>query len=72
MNIKRLSDFRTKADAVPSTFGFRISIYAATTAFFPGSHAVGIWTELLEDSDLSTEEGPDLQSSFFIGDAADR
>ena len=31
-----------------------------------------MWTELLEDCKLDTRDGPDLQSSFFVGDAGGR
>ena len=31
-----------------------------------------MWKELLEDLDLDEEDGPNLQSSFFVGDAGGR
>ena len=71
-NSKRLSDFKTKVAAVLSNFDFGISIYAATTRDCFRKPRTGMWTELLDDSDLDTAEGPDLQSSFFVGDAAGR
>lgn len=31
-----------------------------------------MWKELLEDSDLDVGPGPDLDASFFVGDAGGR
>ena len=31
-----------------------------------------MWKELLEDLDLDDNDGSDLQSSFFVGDAGGR
>ena len=31
-----------------------------------------MWSEFLEDFDLDEGEGPDLHSSFFVGDAGGR
>ena len=31
-----------------------------------------MWDELLEELDLDEGSGPDLQSSFFVGDAGGR
>ena len=31
-----------------------------------------MWDELLEDMDLDVNEGPDLEASFFVGDAGGR
>lgn len=33
---------------------------------------MGMWRELVEDYDLDIDDGLDLQSSFFVGDAAGR
>ena len=71
-NSKRLSEFKTKVAAVLSNFDFAISIYAATTRDEYRKPRTGMWRELLEDSDLDIGYGPDLQNSFFVGDAAGR
>ena len=33
---------------------------------------MGMWNELLEDLDLDIDDGPDLEASFFVGDAGGR
>ena len=33
---------------------------------------MGMWNELLEDVDLDIDDGPDLEASFFVGDAGGR
>lgn len=33
---------------------------------------MGMWRELVEDYDLDVDDSLDLQSSFFVGDAAGR
>lgn len=49
-----------------------ISIYAATDHDIYRKPRTGMWKEMIEDLDLDTGEGVDLQKSFFVGDAAGR
>ena len=69
---KRLADFKTKASYVFNQLDIPISVYAATSKDHYRKPRTGMWKELLEDYDLDVGQGPDVQQSFFIGDAAGR
>lgn len=69
---KRLSDFKTKVGYVLGQLDFQITIYAATGKDKYRKPRTGMWTELLDEYDLDVEDGLDLQSSFFVGDAGGR
>ena len=69
---KSLATFKAKTTAVFSHFDFPVTLLAATTRDLYRKPRIGMWSELLEDFDLDEGEGPDLQSSFFVGDAGGR
>ena len=69
---KRLSDFKMKVAYVLGQLDLPISIYAATGKDKYRKPRTGMWLALLEDYDLDVADGPDLQYSFFIGDAGGR
>ena len=69
---KRLSEFKAKASSVFGQLDFPITLYAGTSRDRFRKPCVGMWDELLEDFDLDVNPGPDLQNSFFVGDAAGR
>ena len=68
----RLSQFKAKAESVLSKLDIPISVYAGTARDGYRKPRTGMWTELIEDYDLDTDGGPDLQRSIFVGDAAGR
>lgn len=69
---KSLAAFKAKAMAVFSHFDFPIILLAATARDRYRKPRTGMWDELLEDLDLDVGDGPDLKSSFFVGDAGGR
>ena len=69
---KRLAEFKAKALSVFSQLHFPISIYAATSRDKYRKPRTGMWTEVIDDHDLDTANGPDLDASVFIGDASGR
>ena len=69
---KRLSDFKTKVGYVLAQLDIPLSIYAATSKDKYRKPRSGMWVELLEDYDLDVGERPDLELSFFVGDAGGR
>ena len=69
---KRLSEFKAKAGSVFAQLDIPIALYAATARDRFRKPRVGMWRELLEDCDLDIGDGPDLQNSIFVGDAAGR
>ncbi|KAL6714847.1 DNA kinase/phosphatase Pnk1 [Lecanora helva] len=69
---KSLATFKTKAAAVFAHFDFPITLLAATARDRYRKPRTGMWSELLEDLDLDEGEGPDLGSTFFVGDAGGR
>jgi bifunctional polynucleotide phosphatase/kinase len=68
---KRLSTFKDKASAVLNQLDMPISIYAATEKDIYRKPRLGMWTELLDDYDISSND-LDLKNSIFVGDAAGR
>ncbi|MCJ1308396.1 hypothetical protein MMC25_002049 [Agyrium rufum] len=72
---RRMQQFKDKVTNVFNTLDIPITLYAATTRDIFRKPRTGMWTELLEDHDLDldhTDSKPDLQRSFFVGDAAGR
>ncbi|KAL8899476.1 MAG: hypothetical protein Q9207_006181 [Kuettlingeria erythrocarpa] len=69
---KNLAKFKSKANSVFIQLDIPILLLAATARDQYRKPRTGMWTELLEELDLDTSEGPDLASSFFVGDAGGR
>jgi len=69
---RSLATFKAKVTAVFSNFDFPVTLLAATARDRYRKPRNGMWAELLEDLDLDEGEGPDLTSSFFVGDAGGR
>lgn len=68
----RVNTFKSKATVVLSQLNIPISLYAATERDIFRKPRTGMWTELLEDYDITSPGAVDLTSSFFVGDAAGR
>jgi bifunctional polynucleotide phosphatase/kinase len=68
---KKLSTFKDKASAVFGQLDIPVSIYAATEKDVYRKPRTGMWTELLDDYDISSDD-LDLKHSIFVGDAAGR
>ncbi|KAL8750405.1 MAG: hypothetical protein Q9184_006437 [Pyrenodesmia sp. 2 TL-2023] len=71
-DLKSLANFKSKANSVFNQLDIPILLLAATARDQYRKPRTGMWTELLEEFDLDTKEGPDLGSSFFVGDAGGR
>ncbi|KAI4242256.1 MAG: hypothetical protein L6R40_004127 [Gallowayella cf. fulva] len=69
---KSLSNFKSKAGTVFSQLDLPVILLAATARDKYRKPRGGMWTELLEELDLDAREGPDLEASFFVGDAGGR
>lgn len=69
---RSLANFKAKVGSVLSHFDFPILLLAATARDGYRKPRTGTWKELLDDLDLNEGDGPDLQSSFFVGDAGGR
>lgn len=69
---KSLTTFKEKASAVMRQLDVPLSLYAATQYDEYRKPRMGMWKELVEDYDLDVDNSLDLQSSFFVGDAAGR
>ena len=69
---RSLASFKLKVANVFNHFDFPIFLLAATARDLYRKPRTGMWTELLEDMDRDEGDGPDLQNSFFVGDAAGR
>lgn len=63
--------FKTKVSAVLNQLDIPISIYAATEKDIYRKPRTGMWTELLEDNEISPAD-LNLDHSVFVGDAAGR
>jgi bifunctional polynucleotide phosphatase/kinase len=70
-DMKRLADFKQKANAVFNQLDLPISLYAATAKDQYRKPRPGMWNALLEDYAL-TPGVVDHKSSIFVGDAAGR
>ncbi|TLD22662.1 PNK3P-domain-containing protein [Venturia nashicola] len=70
-DMKRLSDFKEKANAVFNQLDLPISLYAATAKDQYRKPRPGMWNALLEDFAL-TWNAVDHDESIFVGDAAGR
>lgn len=68
----RCTAFKTKATSVLAQLNLPVSIYAATEKDIYRKPRTGMWTELLDDNDLSAPGSVDLENSFFVGDAGGR
>ncbi|EPE36814.1 HAD-like protein [Glarea lozoyensis ATCC 20868] len=68
---KRLNTFKDKASAVLNQLDMPIIIYAATEKDIYRKPRMGMWTELLDDCKISSDD-LDLEHSIFVGDAAGR
>ena len=71
-DLKRLSDFKTKVGYVLAQLDIPISIYAATGKDKYRKPRPGMWQELLDEYNLKDQDSPNLQASFFVGDAGGR
>lgn len=69
--MKRLSDFKEKANAVFKQLDLPISLYAATAKDQYRKPRPGMWVVLLEDFAL-TSDAVDHDETVFVGDAAGR
>ncbi|KAL2049079.1 hypothetical protein ABVK25_010675 [Lepraria finkii] len=69
---RSLAAFRSKVSNIFSRFDFPIVLLAACARDLYRKPRTGMWIELVEDMDLDEGDGPDLRSSFFVGDAAGR
>ena len=69
---KSLVNFKTKVASVFSHFDFPILLLAATARDYYRKPRIGTWEQLLDELDLDERNCPDLQSSFFVGDAGGR
>lgn len=70
-DMKRLSDFKEKANAVFNQLDLPIALYAATAKDQYRKPRPGMWNALLEDLAL-TPDAVDHHESIFVGDAAGR
>lgn len=70
-DMKRLADFKQKANAVFNQLDLPISLYAATAKDQYRKPRPGMWNSLLEDHAL-TSDLIDCDNSIFVGDAAGR
>ena len=69
---RSLANFKTKVASVFGHFDFPVLLLAATARDIYRKPRIGTWKQLLDELDLDEGEGPDLQSSFFVGDAGGR
>ncbi|KAL8948829.1 MAG: hypothetical protein Q9222_005013 [Ikaeria aurantiellina] len=69
---KSLSNFKAKVTSVFSQLDIPIILLAASARDRYRKPRTGMWTELLEELDLDVDPGPDLNESFFVGDAGGR
>ncbi|KAL2214552.1 polynucleotide kinase 3 phosphatase [Sarocladium strictum] len=67
----RVTSFKQKVNAVLSNLDIPTTVYAATAHDIYRKPRTGMWTELCDDYDISSET-VDLANSFFIGDAGGR
>lgn len=70
-HLSKAENFKTKVSAVFSQLDIPISIYAATEKDNYRKPRTGMWTEILEDYEISPAD-LDFENSVFVGDAAGR
>jgi bifunctional polynucleotide phosphatase/kinase len=68
---KNLATFKGRVTASLNRLDFPIFVYAATSRDKYRKPRTGMWEEMLRDFDLNGAS-LDLESSFFVGDAAGR
>ena len=69
---RSLASFKSKVTSILSHFDFPILLLAATARDCYRKPRIKTWEQLLDDLDLDEGDGPNLQSSFFVGDAGGR
>ena len=69
---RSLANFKAKVASVFSQLDFPVLLLAATARDCYRKPRIGMWKELLDELDLNEGDGPDLQASFFVGDAGGR
>ncbi|KAL2041201.1 hypothetical protein N7G274_006146 [Stereocaulon virgatum] len=69
---RSLAAFKSRVTSIFSHFDFPLTLLAACARDLYRKPRTGMWTELLEDLGLDEGDGPDLQCSFFVGDAGGR
>lgn len=69
---KRLTEFKSKINAITAHFAFPIHVFAATEQDKYRKPRTGMWVEMVDYLDLDDDEGVDMKGSFFVGDAAGR
>lgn len=67
-----LANFKAQLTAIMRQLDFPISVYAATGQDRYRKPRIGMWQEMLEDYDLDADGLVDMNSSFYVGDAAGR
>lgn len=67
-----LSSFKSKVTTVFSQLDLPVTLFAATGRDQYRKPRAGMWNEVLEEFDLDVDGGPDLEASFFVGDAGGR
>ncbi|TLD04300.1 uncharacterized protein PgNI_11937 [Pyricularia grisea] len=72
-NTKRTDQFKVKVNSILSKLDIPITLYAATAKDIFRKPRPGMWDEMLDDYDLKgTGATPDMEHSFFVGDAGGR
>ncbi|KAL8872108.1 MAG: hypothetical protein Q9174_002204 [Haloplaca sp. 1 TL-2023] len=69
---RSLANFKSKANSVFNQLDIPINLLAASARDQYRKPRTGMWIELLDELDLDVSDGPDLQASFFVGDAGGR
>lgn len=69
---KRLTDFKTKVNAVLTQLDLPISLYAATARDQFRKPRTGMWKELLKAHGLLDDGAVNHDASYFVGDAGGR
>ena len=69
---RSLANFKSKASSVFNQLDIPVTLLAASARDQYRKPRTGMWTELLDELDLDVSDGPDLQASFFVGDAGGR
>lgn len=69
---KRLTDFKSKVNAVLNALDLPITLFAATEKDIYRKPRPGMWTELLALRNAEVLNSIDLDKSLFIGDAGGR